>query len=95
MTGRKVNCLLDFILVIFYWFWFPVVTLVEFMEIILAVGCQQCHVKSFLNVTVVRVAAEFESVFVALVVILSNWERSQPSWLYLFVAIGQVNVSRR
>ena len=65
------------------------------MGIILAVGIPQSYVKRFVNVTRVRVAAEFDSVFVALVVSLRDWEASQPSCLYLFVAIRQVNVSRR
>ena len=70
-------------------------TLLELMEVIVAVEFQESYVKSFVNVTEVRVAAEVESVIVALVVSLSEWEWFQLSWLHLFVDIRQLNVLRR
>ena len=48
--------------------------------------------KGFVNLTQVRIAAEVESVVVALVVTLCNWEWSQASWLHLLVDIWQVHV---
>ena len=87
MAEPKVNCLVDFIPVILHRSWFTVLTLREFLLLILAVRFQESHMKGFVNMTQVRVAAEVASVMVALVVNFCNWERSQPSWLHLLVDI--------
>ena len=75
----NVNCLLDFIPIVFDWFWFCIVTLRENLLIVCTVRFQESYVEVIVNVTEVRVAIEVESVVLAVVVNLCNWERSQPS----------------
>ena len=87
VTDPKVNCLLDFILVILHQSWFSVVTLREFLFVILGVEFQEFYVGGFVNVTQVRAAAEVQSVYVALLVHLCDWGRSQPSRLHLLVDV--------
>ena len=77
MTKPEVNCLLHLIPVIFQRSWFTVVTLREFMLVILTVRFQESSVEGFVNLTEVSIAAEVKSVIVALVVDLCNWDRSQ------------------
>ena len=48
--------------------------------------------EDIVDVAVVKVAAEVESVIVTLVVNLSDWEWSQPSWFHSLIDIWQVNV---
>ena len=87
MTEPEVNCLLDFIPVIFHRTWFTVVTLREFMLVIVMVRYQESDVEGFVNLTKVSIAAEVESVIVALVIDLCNWDRSQSFWRHLLVDI--------
>ena len=83
VTELKINCLLDFIPVIFHWAWFGMVTQRECLLVVLAIGFQETDVERIVDVTEVKVAAEVESVIVAVLVNLCNWERSLLSWLHL------------
>ena len=87
MTEPKVNCLLDFMPVILHRSCVTVVTLREFLLVILAAEFQESYVQGFVNVMQVRVAAERQSVIVALVVNLCHVERSQPYLLHLLVDV--------
>lgn len=92
MTKHKVNCVVDFLHVILNGSLITVVTLPEFMLVILAAGFQESYGKAFVNVMLVRVAAEVERIIVALVLNLSYWAGSQPSWCHLCVDMRQANV---
>ena len=87
MTEPKVNCLLDFIPIVFHWSWFCIVTLEENLLVVFAVRFQEAYMECIVNMTEVKVAIEVESVVVTVVVDLCNWERSQPSWFHLLVDI--------
>ena len=87
VTEPKVNCLLDFIPIVFHWSWFWIGTLRQNISIVSMVWFQEAYVEGIVNVTEVKVAIEVESVVVAVVVNLCNWKRSQPSWFHLLVDI--------
>ena len=72
MPEPTIPCILDFIPVIFDRSWFTVGTLLAFMLIIAAVGSQESYVKGFVNLMEVSIAAEVESVVVALLGNLGN-----------------------
>ena len=76
VTEPKVNCLLDFIPIVFHWSWFCTVTLRANMWIVFALQFQEAYVEGIVNVTEVKVAIEVESIVVAVVVNCCNWERS-------------------
>ena len=61
------------------------VTLWEHMLLVFTVRFQEANVEGIVNVTEVKVAIEVESLVVAVVVNLCNWERSQPAWFHLLV----------
>ena len=87
VTEPKVNCLLDFTPIVLHWSWFCMMTLRQNLLIVFAVRFQEAHVEGIVNVTEVKVAIEVESVVVAVVVTLCNWERSLLSWFHLLVDI--------
>ena len=68
MTEDKVNCLLDFIPVIFHLSWLTVVMLPEFMEVILVLGFQKSYVTGCVHVAELRVATAVRRVILALIV---------------------------
>ena len=87
VTEPEINCLLDFISVIFHWSWFFIMSMREYFLVVLAVGYQETYVKVVVNMTQVKVAGEVEGIVATLVVNLRHWEGSQPSRFHLLVDI--------
>ena len=87
VTEPEFNRLLDFILVICHWYWFYIVTLWQYLLVVLAIRFQESYVKGIVSMTEVKVAAEVEGIVVMLVVYLCNWEWTQPSPLHFLVDI--------
>ena len=87
VTEPKVPCLLDVIPIVLHWSWFCIMTLRENLLIVFVLRLQEAYVEGIVNVTEVKGAIEVESVVVAVVVNLYDWERSQPSWFHLLVDI--------
>ena len=50
LTEPKVNCLLDFIPIIFYWPWLGMMTQRECLLVVLAIGFQEADVESIVDV---------------------------------------------
>ena len=92
VSEPKVNCLLNFIPVMFHWSWFGLVTLRDYVIVVPGIVFQEPYVKAVVNMTEIKVAAEITYVIVMLVVNWRNWEWSHPSSLHLFIDICQVNV---